>query len=384
MKFEVEITRHNVTPAQFLAYVRHTVDKKGGEDLRSDLNLDYFKRGDDLNFDTDDGCTREKSVSRPYEMQTFIRHENGSSYNEICEFTFDDNGKTGTGYYYLMNEMNEEATTEEEQPAQEEQDWNAASEAVHAAVLPFAEAIGRANIEAAQEEQPAPDYLRENWPTSNKQPGIYYSIEFTSPGSACVAYHPCETVDDMQTYLAQLQREGHRIRAAWRHDRTTGERRQFIPETRQEQTDRENRETCRRIAEELEVYASGDAYKCPHCGEVHTMGEYEETEHENDDGYTCYTCPYCGEEIEEDDLEAVSLYDFFEDCLDIEYRVSGRARDALRSVQVMVTCGGPNIYIDTASKAVELYWWGDRASYPLLSDTVAAVDEWAEEYWSCL
>lgn len=101
--FEIEIQRSNVTPAQFLAYVRSRVDAKGGKYCRSDLELDYFKRGDDLNFDTEheDGM-REKSISKPYEMQTYIRYANGACYNEICEFEFDDE-KTGHGYYYLVN-----------------------------------------------------------------------------------------------------------------------------------------------------------------------------------------------------------------------------------------------------------------------------------------
>lgn len=284
-----------------------------------------------------------------------------------------------------------------------EKDWNAASEAVKEAVtdaLRVFEAAGvisdlkiepltaaqveeiTARTAAQEEEQPAPDYLRENWPTSNENPAVYYSIEHAVPGSAGAWYKPARTVDDLQSKLSQLQAQGCEIRAAWRHDRETGERRQFIPETRQEQTDRENRDRCRRIAEKLEAYAGGDMYKCPHCGEVHTMDEYEETEHENEYGRTAYTCPNCGEEIEEDDLEAVGIYDFFEDCLDIEYRCD--ARREYRSVSVMVTCGGPNIYIDTDEKAVLLYWWGDKARYYLSSDAVEAVDAWAEEHWSCL
>ena len=113
MKFEIEISRNNVTPAQFLAYCRKRVDEKGGSGIRTDLDLDYFKRGNDLNFninhkaDNDDvytisGVEYERSVSKPYEMQTYIRYSNGSFYNEICEFDFDDE-KTGHGYYFLIS-----------------------------------------------------------------------------------------------------------------------------------------------------------------------------------------------------------------------------------------------------------------------------------------
>lgn len=106
--FEIEIMRHNVTPAQFLAYVRGRVDAKGGRWIRSDLDLKYFAAGDDMNFSSTDGtpetrpCAAEKSTSRPYVMQTYILNFDGSCYNEICEFDFDDD-KTGYGYYYLVN-----------------------------------------------------------------------------------------------------------------------------------------------------------------------------------------------------------------------------------------------------------------------------------------
>lgn len=106
MKQFVEIERNDVTPAQFLAYVRNQLKKKNMQDLSSDLDLDYFRRGNDLNFDYHNipgkPCKAERSVSRPYEMQTYFLGWDGSMYNEICEFTF-HNEKTGFGYYYLAN-----------------------------------------------------------------------------------------------------------------------------------------------------------------------------------------------------------------------------------------------------------------------------------------
>lgn len=108
-KFEIEITRHDVTPSEFLSYVRRRVDAKGGRMFRADLDLRYFKRGNDLNFDirydSDGPCKAEKSVSKPFQMQTYIRNWDGTVYNEICEFDFWDD-KTGTGYYYLINTWN--------------------------------------------------------------------------------------------------------------------------------------------------------------------------------------------------------------------------------------------------------------------------------------
>lgn len=105
--FTYETMRHNVTPAQFLAHVRHNVDKRGGHWYRGDLDLGYFRNGNDFNFDikhTDGPLAgiHEKSTSKPYEMQTYIKYPDGTLYNEICEFNFDDE-KTGWGYYYLIN-----------------------------------------------------------------------------------------------------------------------------------------------------------------------------------------------------------------------------------------------------------------------------------------
>lgn len=101
-KFEFEAIRHNVTPAQFLAYIRNRVDAKGGKYLRGDLDLNYFKAGNDLNYNIHHDGIHEKSISHPYEMQTYVRSTDGAVYNEICEFDFSDK-KTGTGYYYLLN-----------------------------------------------------------------------------------------------------------------------------------------------------------------------------------------------------------------------------------------------------------------------------------------
>lgn len=102
----IELSRHNVTPAQFLAYVRRMLEKKGIRDIASDLDLNYWAAGPDLNFDIkhdpDGPCEREVSVSQPYDMQTYIKNWDGTVFNEICEFQFDDE-KKGYGYYYLCN-----------------------------------------------------------------------------------------------------------------------------------------------------------------------------------------------------------------------------------------------------------------------------------------
>lgn len=142
----------------------------------------------------------------------------------------------------------------------------------------------------------------------------------------------------------------------------------------QEQTNKENRNHCKRIAETLEEYVNGLIYKCPECG-----GHCNVEEDENENGETIYKCS-CGC-VSEYEPEQMTLYDYLEDIFDVEYRISGRGE--YRSVQIMVACGGPNIYIDTASKQIELYWWCDRADYPISYAAVNALDEWAEELYNC-
>lgn len=78
--------------------------------------------------------------------------------------------------------------------------------------------------------------------------------------------------------------------------------------------------------------------------------------------------------------EPESLYSYFEDCLDIEYRISGDG--TYRSVEICVACGGPGIYVDTGSNNVKLFWGGDRAEWSIRSETGDMIDEIFEEYYN--
>lgn len=138
----------------------------------------------------------------------------------------------------------------------------------------------------------------------------------------------------------------------------------------------ENRNHCKAIAEDIELYISGDGYKCPICGRIDTFDAYEERKNEDNETF----CPHCGGMLELSELEAISIYDYFDDVFDIEYRVS--SDKTYRSVCVMIACGGPNIYIDTATKNVELYWWSDKASYPLSLEAVNEIDNYFEELFN--
>lgn len=119
----------------------------------------------------------------------------------------------------------------------------------------------------------------------------------------------------------------------------------------------ENRETCKRIAEKLEAYYTGAVYECPYCANK----TYEPTE-------PCQCGDMdCAEEWQKADwLDAVEIFD-------IEYRITGDLQYS--SVELMIAGGGPSIYIDTQSHSVELYWAGERASYPISYELSDAIDE---------
>ncbi len=106
--YTTEMQRHNVTPSQFLTYVRRRLKATGGDAFCGCLDLDYFAAGSEPNYDTERDGAHCISRSKPYDMQTYIS-EGGRLYNEICEFEFDDE-KTGHGYYYLIDAEADETT----------------------------------------------------------------------------------------------------------------------------------------------------------------------------------------------------------------------------------------------------------------------------------
>lgn len=133
----------------------------------------------------------------------------------------------------------------------------------------------------------------------------------------------------------------------------------------------ECRDHCKRIADEVNAYADGSVYACPECGEVFTMP---------DDVGDKYKCPHCGEVNDVDDWEQQTIYNYINNVLDWEYRVS---RDKeYRSCEICVGWGGPNIYIDTDDAYVKLYWGNTQTQYPIKYDTRDALDECMEEYFN--
>lgn len=145
------------------------------------------------------------------------------------------------------------------------------------------------------------------------------------------------------------------------------------PEHKDHELD-ENTRHCKHIAQELNEYVSGNVRRCPDCG-AEICRDWE-------DVGDAFKCPECGAVGDVDWWDTLSVWDFLADVYNVEFRVDSSKE--LRSVQIMVACGGPNIYLDTASRDVELYWWTESARWPLSTAAVEALDDWAEEYWGCL
>ena len=103
----------------------------------------------------------------------------------------------------------------------------------------------------------------------------------------------------------------------------------------------ENREYCKRIADEIEAYAAG--------------------------------------QITNDEGEEMNLYDWMAEALDMEYIITSQ-RD-YKACRIWVTLGGPNVWVDTEEKAVKLAWGTDRETYPLSWDTCDELDSIAAELW---
>jgi hypothetical protein len=72
-------------------------------------------------------------------------------------------------------------------------------------------------------------------------------------------------------------------------------------------------------------------------------------------------------------------FDWLSDVLDIEYTVSGKKE--YLGARVLVAFGGPNIWVNTRTKTVEGYWWGDSASAPFEDNL--GLDDALNELFNC-
>lgn len=84
----------------------------------------------------------------------------------------------------------------------------------------------------------------------------------------------------------------------------------------------------------------------------------------------------------DEEIDPASMWDYFNDFLDIEYIVDYEKN--YKACCIMVTCGGPNIYVNTWDKKVELYWWNESGSAWLDNETCAAIDDYASELYDMI
>lgn len=102
----IEIQVSNVTPSQFLAYVKRKCREKNIPtdsipSTKEFANLKNASMGDPAKGH--DGWRADHWHTKPYSYQfCSIEKDRSTGFNEICEFTFDDD-KKGHGYYYSVD-----------------------------------------------------------------------------------------------------------------------------------------------------------------------------------------------------------------------------------------------------------------------------------------
>lgn len=79
------------------------------------------------------------------------------------------------------------------------------------------------------------------------------------------------------------------------------------------------------------------------------------------------------------DGQELNAFDYLEDVLDIEYRIGSDRK--YRSSRLLIGWGGPNVWIDTQTETLSVYWGSDSATVDLPEEFINALDEALEELW---
>jgi hypothetical protein len=74
------------------------------------------------------------------------------------------------------------------------------------------------------------------------------------------------------------------------------------------------------------------------------------------------------------------LYGYFDDFLDVEYRIDGSGE--YRSVAITVATGGPHVEVDTGSNSVKLWWGGTQAEWSFSSKAGDIIDDIFSEHYA--
>tara|TARA_Y100001963_G_scaffold156383_1_gene249844 strand:+ start:1109 stop:1420 length:312 start_codon:yes stop_codon:yes gene_type:complete len=83
--------------------------------------------------------------------------------------------------------------------------------------------------------------------------------------------------------------------------------------------------------------------------------------------------------IDWQDEENQTAFDYISDALDIQYIVNGDKEYI--GARILVSFGGPNIWINTQYNQVEGYWWGDSSTFHYKDGL--GLDEACRELFHC-
>ena len=122
---------------------------------------------------------------------------------------------------------------------------------------------------------------------------------------------------------------------------------------------------CRGIAETLESIIRENTIKCGECDELFVYDGDEDIAE----------CPHCGAENEYPHY--MSVYGFVDDALEIDVLCS--LRGEYKGAKLCLTVGGPNVYVNTWTREVNLYWWCDSGSWQISEEAADAIDEAVSE-----
>jgi len=123
----------------------------------------------------------------------------------------------------------------------------------------------------------------------------------------------------------------------------------------------ENTERCKEIADDLKMIADGGYCRPADEEDGSDMGLWIDTPEEGvPEGYV-----------------KVIIDDYLKENFGVRTTISDDGE--VFSTCVCVAWGGPNIYIDTESVTVELYWGSSRCRYPIPGSVANMIDDWAQE-----
>lgn len=89
-----------------------------------------------------------------------------------------------------------------------------------------------------------------------------------------------------------------------------------------------------------------------------------------------------GGEYRDEDGNPTSPYEFICDALDVE--VTRSLNGDYRGARVLLSFGGPNVWLDTADRELQGAWGGRRANIHVPYEVCEAIDAAVEELTSCM